>query len=319
MLEEHDVVAQMYQGILLRRAEEISSAEVAAALPSVKAPGGVLQLARMMLDSEEFRRKARLRSRTPTNDMQSLMRRRRKQLLFDHVPKTAGRSTVAFLEQWLGLDRVLDVNMVEDLLATPMEELFTADVIAGHLGLQSMEWLPWLSRFTVLRDPLARLVSQYAHLTRELAMGGALKSLADRSSVSFGFKAWYDSRLSRGEQNTMALWLTQPLVVDTNTPAGTTQWGLTGRLDQSTLADDVKLAFNALAVVGVIEEFDHVARRLEDWFERKLAAPPPLPWKNQGGETDRLIAEMSPRSRRWIEQHEAIDFELWETARTAAR
>jgi hypothetical protein len=318
-MHERRVVLELYQGILFRGPGHVSQAEISALSPVVAADGGVVRAIRMMLESEEFKRKARYRVHVSDDEVQLIAARRERQLLFDHIPKTAGRSVVAFLEELLGPRSVLDVNATEDLLAVPFAELLTARVVAGHLGLQALQWAPWLSRFTVLRNPLQRLVSQYAHLRRELLKEGDLASLAERSQVSRGFEFWFEGRLERGEQNTQAIWLTQPLIPDSNTPGHVPRWGLPGLHDQEDLLSRALAALRQLSLVGAIEEFDFVACRLSDWFELSASELPDISRRNEGGETTEIIATMRPGLRSRVEQAEVIDFELWEQARHLAR
>jgi hypothetical protein len=243
------------------------------------------------------------------------------QLHFDHIPKTGGRSLLAHLRE-LARGPILDAVGLEDVLTTPLATLLGAHVIAGHHGCGMDDWLPWLRprRMTVLRHPLPRLVSQYLHLRREIG-GGELERQALQTRAHLPFEQWYDYRLERGENNTMALWLTERLVPDTTHDGvdahGRARWGLPGLLDQSGLLPRAEQALSGRAILGVIEELEPIQRQLERWFRVNVESG--IQRLNEGRGTSDLLASLSGSARTKLEQAEEIDLLLWDRARVEAR
>lgn len=107
-------------------------------------------------------------------------------LAFLHIPKTAGTSlTHAFARHW---QRVRIIGRWEQLRDTPADGLDDITLFAGHFFAHQLGH-PALARFTpvtVLRDPLARLFSEYRFARTTADQGQPLTDLM-RYALRAGF------------------------------------------------------------------------------------------------------------------------------------
>lgn len=89
-------------------------------------------------------------------------------LYFWHIPKTAGMSLWAFLEQCAGSERVYAAHLLPDLVHDAAAgRLGGAGVYRGHFADAPLRLVPEPLRVvTVLRDPVARSLSHLAHVHR---------------------------------------------------------------------------------------------------------------------------------------------------------
>lgn len=88
-------------------------------------------------------------------------------IYFYHIPKTAGISVLRFLEKALPGQLICPWWLWDQLIAVPRSQLKQWTVFRGHF-LSHLE--PYLGRqlrkFTFLRDPVERTISQYYHVQR---------------------------------------------------------------------------------------------------------------------------------------------------------
>lgn len=107
-------------------------------------------------------------------------------LAFLHIPKTAGTSlTHAFAQRW---QRVRIIGQWEALRDTPPDGLDDITLFAGHFFAHQLGH-PALARFTratVLRDPIARLRSEYRFARTTAEQGQPLTDLM-RYALRAGF------------------------------------------------------------------------------------------------------------------------------------
>lgn len=88
-------------------------------------------------------------------------------LYFLTIPKTASTTLYHILARYFPPDRVAPVQPLRGLIATPIGDIWRYQLIGGHYFYNV---LPVLGRtpivITILRDPLERALSYYAHIQR---------------------------------------------------------------------------------------------------------------------------------------------------------
>jgi hypothetical protein len=88
-------------------------------------------------------------------------------LYFHHIPKTAGSSMTALLREAFG-ERLCPAQHWDSLAALPGEELDAYRAYTGHFAAYLARYLGReVNAFTILRDPVERTVSHYAHILRD--------------------------------------------------------------------------------------------------------------------------------------------------------
>lgn len=89
-------------------------------------------------------------------------------LVFLHIPKTAGQSLHASLEAGFGQGAVCPARINEQLGCLSIEQLNSYRVVSGHFDWSLLDCISGPKYvFTVLRDPLERLLSFYFFLRNE--------------------------------------------------------------------------------------------------------------------------------------------------------
>jgi len=90
------------------------------------------------------------------------------QLYFLHIPKTAGISFKTLLASHFEPDRVFPSYFIDDVVVTSPEKLANYQLLAGHFLYSFHLLLPRMPLYlTLLRDPIERSLSQYAHVKRD--------------------------------------------------------------------------------------------------------------------------------------------------------
>jgi hypothetical protein len=85
-----------------------------------------------------------------------------------HIMKTGGTSLIAGLREIAAARPVVTEIFLDHLVSIPRTQLEEATLVAGHLGYEAKRLLP--ERFmtcVVLRDPVDRTLSHYAHIRRD--------------------------------------------------------------------------------------------------------------------------------------------------------
>ena len=77
------------------------------------------------------------------------------------MPKCAGRAIKDLLHQ--NYDNCLEMNNMPLLFTMSEDDLNKADAIHGHISYEYVKNLKQFKRFTFMRDPLERTISQYNH------------------------------------------------------------------------------------------------------------------------------------------------------------
>lgn len=89
-------------------------------------------------------------------------------LYFLHIPKTAGTSLVSYLDRQFAPEEICDAQLLPPLFALSHEALQACRFFKGHLwyGLPGYVGQP-MRYITMLRDPVERTISWYAHVKRD--------------------------------------------------------------------------------------------------------------------------------------------------------
>lgn len=86
-------------------------------------------------------------------------------VLFLHIPKTAGQSVHAALEYAFGKENICPARVNDQLLTYSVSDLSRYQVFSGHLDWSLLDCVPGPTyRFTILRDPMDRILSFYFYL-----------------------------------------------------------------------------------------------------------------------------------------------------------
>lgn len=92
-------------------------------------------------------------------------------LYFAHVPKTAGTSFYAVLDNYFAADQICPWNTPDFLESEPREQWQGYQLYRGHFGWllhELLEQEPWM--ITMMRDPLQREISAIHHGMRDVEM-----------------------------------------------------------------------------------------------------------------------------------------------------
>jgi hypothetical protein len=89
-------------------------------------------------------------------------------VIFLHIPKTAGQSVHAFLVRLFGQENVSPARVNEHLTLMTIADLRRHRVISGHLDWETLDCIEQPRFvFTILREPMERILSFYLFLRRE--------------------------------------------------------------------------------------------------------------------------------------------------------
>jgi hypothetical protein len=93
-------------------------------------------------------------------------------LIFIHIPKTAGLTLSSVIRGRYDRSRIIRFDTLDrplsDLEAIPLERRRQADVLMGHIHYGAHQYVPRESTYvTLLRDPVARVVSLYRYIYKE--------------------------------------------------------------------------------------------------------------------------------------------------------
>jgi len=95
-----------------------------------------------------------------------------------HIMKTGGTALVDGLTAVADGRFCLHQVFLDHLVAMPEVVLERASLVAGHLGMEALDYLPpEVVTATVIRNPVERVLSHYAHVLRDPALSGETRGL----------------------------------------------------------------------------------------------------------------------------------------------
>ncbi|HZU75061.1 MAG TPA: DUF4214 domain-containing protein [Acidimicrobiales bacterium] len=326
-----EVVSALYGGLLDRAPDPLGLAHN---LGLLEAGTDLTSLVRGMRRSPEvsaaFLRSADLAEVGP-NLWRGRVRRTSEPLVyFCHIMKTGGTALVEAMAAVAGDRFCLTQIFLDHLVLIPSVVLRQASLVSGHLGMEALELLPADTvTVTVLRDPLERTLSHYAHVLADPALSGEAAGLSleefctDRrwKPLSSNFQArslvqrialagaWTDyspeERLAALEHAPVHANLPLQSLFDLGPlPVGAGELGPAARA-----------ALDGIEHVGVSERLDDLWASVARVWD--ISEPVPPPQSNVSAE--RLRAErLAPSLRRQILENNAVDLELYEQARRRA-
>lgn len=188
---------------------------------------------------------------------------------FLHIPKTAGLSFSAVVESRFAPDRTCPARLWSELLAIPRPALGKYDLFRGHFHWALLAYLGERGLrtrvITMLRDPVERSISHFAHVRRapEHYHHALAKTMTLRQFVE-------DDRTRAMIENFQARWLANRFdPVAEAVRAGDAPLALERRTDEmntspdgAALLDRARSTLRRCAFVGVTEAFAPSMRRL---------------------------------------------------------
>src|SRR4051812_5972736 len=93
-------------------------------------------------------------------------------LIFLHIPKTAGSTLTTIMHRQYSADEIYDIYEVRkspQLMALPEEQRAKIKLLKGHIPFGLHAFLPngKAEYFTILREPVDRVLSHYYHFARQ--------------------------------------------------------------------------------------------------------------------------------------------------------
>jgi hypothetical protein len=246
-----------------------------------------------------------------------------------HIMKTGGTSLVHGLRRLVASRPFLTDIFLDDLVSVPHYVLEQVALIAGHLGYEARQLLP--ARFAtcvVLRDPVERTLSHYAHLRRN----PTVKAESPDFSLEEFLESprWrtlahdYQARHLVHEVGLADAWRNfspEDAIRDLGPSVPAEQkLPLQSLFDRSPLsvpADDLlgqaRRRLDSLEFVGVTEHLDALfAKVARSWG---VPNPGPLARLQVGDGQRPQAAELPRRLVKRIEESTTVDMELYEGAR----
>ncbi|MFH5805799.1 hypothetical protein [Alienimonas sp. DA493] len=253
-----------------------------------------------------------------------LRRFRAEPLYFLHLHKTGGQSMIPVLDRCFrrtGLERFVRRTRIcpamdfSGLAALPDERLDSYSLYRGHFGFH----LPaFLSRtpvvITMLRDPVARVISHYHHLRRApdrplhgLVAGGMTLEEFCRHEVTRRASSNLQARNLGGKTPERRLTSADARCDPVEGPDG-----FGAGEDEATLRERAIRRLDECAAVGLTEQFDRSVALFADVLGLPLRSETKR--RNVGGHGQRPD-ELDDRTRAAIEDANRLDLELFALAR----
>ncbi len=235
----------------------------------------------------------------------------RERVLFVHLQKTAGTAVLRRLRNGLGADAiyphpdeqgtpevVLDVERMRASVERPGSPV---QVVTGHFPLAAADLLaPPIATFTILRDPVERVLSFLRH-QREVEprfAAASLEAIYDDPVTTSGLVHDHMVKMLSLDVAEMDRGALTPMVVDE------------ARVDRARQA-----LLHRVDVVGFQERFEDVCRALEERFGWDLGAPLFMNRTTPAPATDALRARIAVDSAHDVALH-AWAWDLYQTSGT---
>lgn len=250
------------------------------------------------------------------------------QLCFMHVMKTAGTSLTAAFCQMLDPGFFLsEVVAADQLLVLPRVMLSNVTMASGHLSLEAVElFFPGAAVCTVVRDPVDRAMSHYAHLRRDKDVRRDRPDLTLEEFVSE--PEWqplhtnYHARHLIHRIDLHRAWFDYSPVERLNELGAASPRRLAApvqglfeatpmRLEGAALEAAAVERLQSLEFVGVTENLDELAARVAKSFDTD---PPPIP-RLQVGRRRPGARRPPPSLARQLREANAADYACYEYAR----
>lgn len=249
-----------------------------------------------------------------------------------HIMKTGGTTLLDALRSVAGNRFCVTQVFQDQLVALPPVVVQLASLVSGHLGAEALELLPaGTVSATVIRDPIERVLSHYAHVLSDPAIQVESTGLTLEEFVyAPRWRPYCENFQARSLVHRVGLagmWRdrspeTLLAELDEHTRPRASRLPLQNLFDLGPMAvsgDALRRAaleqLDAIDIVGVTD-------RLEGIFYDMAAvwgvdAPPPLPRSNVS-ESRPQEAEIPQRLREAILEANAVDLALYESARSRA-
>jgi len=233
------------------------------------------------------------------------------QVLFIHIPKTAGTTFTAVLDRQFEAEEICPAYYWRELLQIPRRELLGYSLIRGHFDYSVTELLRDVRVITMLRDPVARTLSHYRYMAsldhhplREVYAALPLPDVLEDPELSRNMANLQTALIGRdSDLEQMRRQLAQeapPIYPWENRPGA-----------RSPSLARARERLSTVAFVGLQERFDDSLMLLADTFG--WSPPEGVARLNATPE----VEQGSPVSSEWIaaaRQANPLDMELYEIA-----
>lgn len=225
-------------------------------------------------------------------------------IIFQHIPKTAGSTFHSILNRRYDEAEIRNVfcsdysdRDVVELRSLPEEQLRSIRVLKGHMPFGLHRHLPQEARYvTVLREPVARAISQYKYIRRN--PGNHLHDQVVGNDLSLG--EFVASGISQGMDNGQVRWL-----------AGQVHEWAFGEVTEEELETAKRHVRDHYALVGLTERFDETVLLLADVLGWSGL---PLYVRRNVSEDRRDRYDFSEEDVAAVREHHRLDLELYDFA-----
>ncbi|MGB3533237.1 MAG: sulfotransferase family 2 domain-containing protein [Microcoleaceae cyanobacterium] len=228
-------------------------------------------------------------------------------LIFLHIPKTAGTTLHQIIDRHYSIDRIFWVHATEvnesinEFKSFSEEKRRNFQLIKGHMGFGLHQFVPQpCTYFTLLRDPVKRIISHYYHVLR--TPNHYLHQVVTEQQMDL--KAFVSSGISLELDNGQ----TRLIAASNGNEDESIEFGCA---TPELLETAKQHLINHFSVVGVMEEFDRTLLLLQ----KKLG------WKNicyarqNTSKNKAKKSEISAETLAAIQQQNTLDIELYQFAK----
>jgi hypothetical protein len=229
-------------------------------------------------------------------------------LIFLHIPKTAGTTLKRVIERQYAIGeigkcyyqkRVKTLQAaLDNLVALPETQAERIKIIVGHVGFGIHSHLPWAcSYFTVLRNPIERVISSYYQTRR--AEFDPLRAEAQRLSLKDFVSSGLLKALDNGQTRLLSGAAVEEDLLGRDTEYGQCKPGMLERAKKN--------LNERFAAVGISERFDESLML----FKREFGWSRIYYVKANVGRNRSRKEELTGDTLRCIEKYNELDMELY--------